>query len=253
MSDAKIAALMRYPVKGMSADVLERVTLKAGETMPFDRAYAIENGAGRFVPEAPKHLPKINFVMLMRNERLASLQSKFDPETATLTIMRAGKQVARGNLETSIGRQLIEQFIAAYMKADLRGAPKITSAAGHSFSDVAIKCLHVINLTSVRELERIAGHIIDPLRFRANVHLEGFPAFAEIGWIGRKLTLGGVETEVVDRTVRCEATNVDPTTAQRDMAIPALLQRTWGRSDFGIYCKVIGGGDIAQGDTAAID
>jgi uncharacterized protein len=250
MQEATIAALFRYPVKGMTPEPLEQVQLEAGETMPFDRAYAIENGPGRFDADNPRHLAKINFVMLMRNERLASLQSLFDDETRTLTIMRGGKQVARGNLETGLGRHLIEQFLAAYMKADLRGAPKIVSAAGHSFSDVAIKCLHVINLASVRELERVAGRSIDPLRFRANVHLDGFPPFAETRWVGSKLRLGGVETAVAEKTVRCEATNVDPATAQRDMAIPALLQRTWGRTDFGVYCKVISGGTISAGDVA---
>ena len=252
MAEGIVAALQRFPIKGMTAEPLDRVRLERGETMPFDRAYAIENGPGRFDPDSPRHLPKINFVMLMRNERLASLQSRFDEETRTLTILRAGKQVARGNLETAIGRQLVEQFLAAYLKADLRGPPKIVSAAGHSFSDVAIKCVHVINLASVRELERIAGRPIDPLRFRANVHLEGFPAFAETGWVGRTLRLGGVDTEVADRTVRCEATNVDPASAQRDMAIPALLQRTWGHSEFGIYCRVTSSGETATGDAASV-
>ena len=247
-----VAALYRYPVKGMTPEALQRASLVPGGTMPFDRAYAIENGPGRFDPDNPRHLPKINFVMLMRNERLASLDARFDDATTTLTIFRAGKQVARGNLETPIGRQLVEQFLAAYMRADMRGAPKIVSAAGHSFSDVAAKCLHVINLASVRELERIAGRSIDPLRFRANVHLEGVPAFAELGWVGKALRLGGVETRVLDRTIRCEATNVDPATAARDMAIPSLLQRTWGRSDFGIYAEVTGGGEIAVNDGAVV-
>ena len=71
--------------------------------------------------------------------------------------MRDGKQVARGQLSTPLGRQLIEQFFAAYMKTELRGAPKIVHAPGHSFSDVAAKCLHIVNLASVRELERSLG------------------------------------------------------------------------------------------------
>ncbi len=149
MTAPTVAALYRYPIKGMTPEPLQRVALEAGGTMPFDRAYAIENGPGRFDPDSPKHLPKISFVMLMRNERLASLDARFDDATRTLTIMRAGRQVARGNLETPIGRRLIEQFLAAYMKTDLRGAPKIVSAIGHSFSDVAAKCVHVINLASV--------------------------------------------------------------------------------------------------------
>lgn len=252
MTSQTIAALYRYPIKGMTPEPLTQATLSPGGTMPFDRAFAIENGAGRFDPDNPRHLPKINFVMLMRNERLASLDARFDDATQTLTISRAGKQVARGDLATPLGRQLVEQFLAAYMKADLRGAPKIVSAQGHSFSDVSAKCLHVINLASVRELERVAGRTIDPLRFRANVHLEGFQPFAELDWIGAALRLGGVETRVLDRTVRCEATNVDPASAVRDMAIPAILQRTWGRTDFGVYVEVIGGGVVSTGDQASI-
>jgi hypothetical protein len=248
MTMPSVAALYRYPVKGMTPHALKQVTLQGGETMPFDRAYAIENGPGRFDPADPKHLPKINFLMLMRNERLASLEARFDDVTRTLTILRGGRQVARGDLETSLGRRLIEQFLAAYMGTALRGAPKIVSAAGHSFSDVAAKCLHVINLASVREIERVSGQPIDPLRFRANLHIEGLPAFAEIGWVGKTISAGGVKLEVFDRTVRCEATNVDPASAVRDMAIPALLQRTWGRTDFGIYARVTQSGDVAVGD-----
>jgi uncharacterized protein YcbX len=252
MTSATVAALYRYPIKGMTPEAMQRVKLDTGGTMPFDRAYAIENGPGRFDPEAPRHLPKINFLMLMRNERLASLEARFDDATRTLTILRGGRQVAKGDLETPLGRRLIEQFLAAHMQSALRGAPRIVSAEGHSFSDVAAKCLHVINLASVREIERIAGRPIDPLRFRANVHIEGVPAFAEIDWVGRGLQLGGVVTRVFDRTVRCEATNVDPATASRDMAIPALLQRTWGRSDFGVYAVVATGGEVAVGDPAAV-
>src|SRR5262245_60039562 len=167
-----VSALYRYPVKGLSPEPLERVSLTVGETLPFDRAYAIENGPGRFDPAAPRHLPKVNFLMLMRDERLATLETKFEDETETLTIFRGGKQVARGQLATPLGRRLIEQFIAAYMTSELRGAPRIVHAAGHSFSDVAAKCVHIVNLASVRELQRVLGRPIDPLRFRANLYLE---------------------------------------------------------------------------------
>src|SRR5262245_58866346 len=113
-----VAALYRYPVKGLSPEPLQSVRLTAGETVPFDRAYAIENGQGRFDPAVPRHLPKINFLMLMRDERLATLQTQFDDASETLTVRRDGKQVARGQLTTPLGRKLIEQFLAAYMKAE---------------------------------------------------------------------------------------------------------------------------------------
>lgn len=251
-SPISIAALYRYPVKGLTPEPLDRVILETGGAMPFDRAYAIENGPGRFDANAPRHLPKISFLMLMRDERLATLRSRFDDETHTLTIERDGRQVARGQLSTPIGRQLIEQFFAAYMKGSLRGAPKVVSAAGHSFSDVPPKCLHIVNLASVRDLQRLAGKPIDPLRFRPNVIIDGLSAWEELGWLGKSLTAGGTTLSVFHRTQRCDATNVDPQTGARDMAIPSLLQRHLGHTDFGIYAKVASGGEIAIGDTLSL-
>ena len=145
------------PSRVSAPEPLQSVALQTGETVPFDRAYAIENGVGRFDDEAPRHLPKINFLMLMRDERLATLKTQFDDATETLTILRDGKQVARGQLTTRLGRQLIEQFVGSYMKSELRGAPRIVHAPGHSFSDVSAKCLHIVNLATVRDIERIAG------------------------------------------------------------------------------------------------
>jgi uncharacterized protein YcbX len=242
-----LANLYRYPVKGLTPEPLQRVSLAAGETLPFDRAWAIENGPGRFDASAPRHLPKINFLMLMRDERLATLRTKFDDATETLTILRDGKQVARGQLTTPLGRQLIEQFIGAYMKSELRGPPKIVHAPGHSFSDVAAKCVHMVNLASVREVERTLGRPVDPLRFRANLYLEGVEPWAEFGWMGKEITVGKARLAVFARTTRCEATNVDPAKGVRDMAVPAHLQRTWGHQDFGIYAKVVAGGEISVG------
>ena len=242
-----IASLYRYPVKGLSPEPLQSVAAASGETLPFDRAYAIENGPGRFDANAPRHLPKITFLMLMRDERLATLRTLFDDTTETLTIQRDDKQVARGQLTTPLGRQLIEQFIGAYMKTELRGAPKIVRAPGHSFSDVAAKCVHIVNLASVREIERVVGRPIDPLRFRANLYLDDTPPWAEFGWLDKEITVGPVKLRVFARTTRCAATNVDPSTGARDMAIPAHLMRTWGHEDLGIYAKVVNGGDIAVG------
>ena len=246
-----VTAIYRYPVKGLSAEALNETMLTAGETVPCDRIYAIENGPGRFDPDNPRHLPRINFLMLMRNERLATLATRFDAETHVLTILRQGKQVARGALRERIGRQMVEQFLGAYMKEALRGPPRIVTAAGHTFSDVPAKWLHIINSASVRELERVMARPIHPLRFRANVHVDGLPAWEEFGWVGQQITIGCARLEVVHRCQRCEATNVDPETAARDTAIPAVLQRTWGHTDFGVYAKVVAGGAVRAGDAVA--
>ncbi len=252
MSDVTVDSLYRYPVKGLSPQPLARIALTPGETVPFDREWAIENGPGRFDPEAPKHLPKIVFVMLMRDEKLATLEAAFDEETRTLTLSRGGRQVARGALETLIGRQMIEQFLAAYLAESLRGAPKIVAAPGHSFSDVKDKCLHIVSRGSLAEVERAAGRTLDPLRFRPNVVLSGLAPWREFEWVGKTIRVGGVDLEVFSRTERCAATNVDPKTGARDAAIPQTLLRTYGHSDFGVYARVVSAGEIAVGDDVRI-
>jgi len=244
----KVTSIHRYPVKGFSPQSLERVSCQIGEPLPYDRAFAVENGASKFDSQNPRYLPKTSFLMLMRDERLATLRTEFDEETQTLTILRNGKQVAVGKLTDLTGRLIIEQFLSAYMNFSLRGAPKILSSPGHSFSDVPAKCLHLVNLASVRDLERTTRKKVDPLRFRANVYFDGAEPWEELSWVGKQLIAGGVTLSVADRTSRCDATNVNPEKGIRDMAIPTTLFRTWGHSDFGIYAKVASDGELAVGD-----
>ncbi len=248
MAGPHIAALYRYPVKGLTPHRLEEVDVEDGGTFPFDRAYAIENGASGFDPEAPKHFPKINFLMLARNERLAALDCRFDQETHTLTIYRHGKQVSKGALNTGIGRNLIEQFFAAYSRDELRGAPRILCAEGHSFSDKAQKCVHIVNLATVRDLGRSLGVELDPLRFRANIYIDGVEPWREREWVDCELGIGAASVQIFDRTKRCDATNVDPSTGVRNLAIPASLVRDRGHLDLGIYGTVTQGGRLVPGD-----
>ncbi len=112
---------------------------------------------------------------------------------------------------------------------------------------MAAKCVHIVNLATVREVERAVGRPIDPLRFRANLYLEGLEPWSEFAWLDREIGIGPAKLAVFARTQRCEATNVDPATGARDMAIPAHLMRTWGHQDLGIYAKVMSGGEIAVG------
>lgn len=250
--NASISAIYRYPVKGLAPQKLDQTTLTLGETIPFDRKWAIENGKGRFNPEDPKHLPKINFLMLMRDERLAALDIEFNESEKTLILLRDGRSVVKGALNTPIGRQLIEQFMGSYMENELRGAPRIVQAEGHSFSDVAEKCVHIVNLASVRELERTLNKPIDPLRFRANIYLELDEPWAEFNWIGKDIGIGSARLHVYARTSRCDATNVDPDTGVRDLAIPAALMRAYGHENFGVYATVSHDGAIKTGDELKI-
>jgi uncharacterized protein YcbX len=244
----QIAGIYRYPVKGLTPEPLARAALSPGQTLLADRRYAIENGASGFDPAEPKWLPKPHFLMLQRDEWLAALQTDFDDKSHVLTIRHNGTVTARGDLETAEGRAAIERFIAVRFAGQIKGPPKVLASPGHSFSDVARKVVSIINLASLRAIENMVGHPVHPLRFRANLYVEGWPAWHEFDLLERTLAIGDTRLKVVKRIVRCAAVNVDPETAERDLAIPQALQRRLGHGDCGIYAEVTAGGSIAVGD-----
>jgi len=245
----KVNAIYRYPVKGLSPEPLARASLMPGQTLPGDRLYAIENGPSGFDPQAPRHQPKTRYLMLMRNERLATLRTRFDDASHTLIVESDGRETARGDLRTPDGRHAIELFFARFCADELRGPPKVLHAPDHSFSDVARKVVSVINLASVAALEAAIGAPVHPLRFRGNVYVEGWPAWHEFGLVGQEIAIGeSGRLKVVKRIVRCAATNVDPDTGARDLAVPDTLLRSFGHADCGVYGEVIEAGEIAVGN-----
>ena len=244
----EITGIYRYPVKGLTPERLAGTALSPGQTLVSDRRYAIENGPSGFDPAEPKWLAKPHFLMLQRDEWLAPLQTHFDDASHVLTIRHNGVVAAQGDLETAEGRAAIEQFFSVRFAGQIKGPPKVLTSPGHSFSDVARKVVSIINLASVRAIENMVGHPVHPLRFRANLYVEGWPAWHEFDLLDRTLAIGAVRLKVVKRIVRCAAVNVDPDTAERDLSIPQALQRRLSHADCGIYAEVTTGGGIAVGD-----
>jgi len=249
---ATVRAIYRYPIKGLSPQTLEQTRLMPGQTIPADRLYAIENGPIGFDQAAPAYFPKQRFLMLMRNERLAALRTEFDEATHTLTIRWQGADAARGDLRTPQGRAAIESFFARYCADELRGPPRILHGAGHSFSDVAKKVVSIINLASVASVEEAVGLPVNPLRFRGNLYVSGWPAWREFDFLDQTVSIGKTaRVKIVKRIQRCAATDVDPETGIRDLTIPRTLLDNFDHTDCGVYAEVIAPGEIVSGDAIA--
>jgi uncharacterized protein YcbX len=252
--ELRVAALHRYPVKGLSSERLARAGLEKAAYFPGDRLFAIENGPSGFDPGNPQHQPKVKFLMLMRNESLARLRTRYEDETGTLTIEEGGGEKVRGALSTREGRLAVEAFLRRCMPGELRGPPKVIAAPdGFRFTDSRKGFVSLINLASVAAVEGMVGAPLDPLRFRGNVHVEGLEPWAEFDLVGRILEgASGLRLKVTKRIQRCAATNVDPATGMRDLEIPATLMRRLGHSDCGVYAEVAAGGTLAEGERLTV-
>ena len=112
----------------------------------------------------------------------------------------------------------------------------------------------ILNLASVREVERVVGIPIDPLRFRANIHIDGADPWAEFGWLSKKLSVDGSTVfRVAERIKRCAAISVNPETAERDINLPRSLMSAFQHDDCGIYVSAVADTVLTVGQTITID
>lgn len=251
----RVAAIYRYPVKGLSPEPLERVTLTPGECLPHDRRFALARASTRFDPAQPAWLPKTNFFMLMRDETLAQLRTRFDEQSGFFTIERDGQTLLRARITDGAGCAQISAFFAEFLRDAAGNPPRVVEAPGHTFSDAqqkpnstTYKYVSLVNLASVGELEKVVRIAVDPLRFRANLYFEGLPAWDELNWAGSEIKVGKARLRVVSAITRCAATSVNPATAIRDLNIPAILQKEFGHNCMGVYAEVVGGGEVIRND-----
>jgi hypothetical protein len=115
------------------------------------------------------------------------------------------------------------------------GPPVLLHSRGHHFMDKPDNVISLINLATVRALEALWRTPIDPLRFRANLYIDGARPWEEFDWVGRDIRIGGVTFSVDRKNGRCGATNVNPVTGQRDLDIPGSLRVAFGRKKLGVY------------------
>lgn len=247
-----IDSLYRYPVKGLSPERLSTVSVLPAEGFPHDRKFALLRTGAAFDPSAPIWLAKANFLMLMLHEKLAELRTCYNDSENTLSIRSAVDAEHVFDLGSKSGRTALEDFIQQFIPSLLPQAPRLLEAHGHMFTDKAAKYVSLINLASLRELEHRWNESLDPLRFRANVYIDGAEPFSELDWVGRQIKLGDVTMEVMKRNGRCAATNVNPETGVRDRNIPGKLRSTFGHKDLGVYLSVSQQGELREGDTVSI-
>jgi uncharacterized protein YcbX len=248
-----VQSLWRHPVKGFTPEPLDDVVLTASACFPCDRLYAVEDGPSGFDPEAPQHISKQKFTVLAKIPAVARIRTRYDEACGVLTAELDGSPRFEGVLAQQRGRAAFAEWLAAALGDEVRGPLKVLPAPGaHRFMDDTQGFVSIVNLASVRDLQARIGRPVDPRRFRANLYVEGWPAWAENDASGETVRLGEAAASVVKPIVRCVATHVDPATGERDIEVVRALFENLGHTHCGIYVSVTQGGRLRVGDAAAI-
>lgn len=247
MSGARLAHIVRHPVKSAGFQMLNRAVLSQGRPMPFDRVWAVATQSAKFDGAPEGWMAKMNFVRGAAAGTLQAIRAEFDEESNVIHLSHPTQELFTGTLPDD-GAALVDWLRPLWPAA--RPAPDrlVARQDGGAMTDVPDPWLAVLNLASLKALGESMGQDLSIHRFRGNLWLDEMPAWQEFDLIGREFTLGSARLRVEERITRCVATTYDPETGTADGDTLAALRAGWGHQDLGVYASVVASGTVTLGD-----
>lgn len=242
---ARLAHIWRHPIKGVGAEALDSVCLATDGPLPGDRAWAVLRAGQSDTGEWQR------CATFLRGASAPELMAIEATTTDGRLDLRHPKKPPLSIDPTHDGARLVA-WLADLWPGDAPAPDALIAAPAQGMTDAPFPSVSVLNLASLRAVSDAAGQRLDPRRFRGNLWIDGVDAWDEAGWVGRRLAIGGAMLEIVEPIGRCRATEANPETGARDVPVLDLLEAAQGATEFGVYARVITGGEIAVGDSAAV-
>lgn len=240
----RLAHIYRHPIKAYGRENLASVRLSAGAGLPFDREWAVAHEGARLTPGWN---PCMNFTRGAKAPALMAVTATLDEATRTVTLSHptAGDVTVAPDHPSDQARLLT--WANPLIPAG-RARPAAVVRGGVAMTDSDYPSISILSLASLAELGQRMGNDLSIHRWRGNLWLDGAEPWVEWGWIGQRFQLGEAILEVVERITRCVATKVDPETGDVKGDTLTALETAYGHQDFGVFARVIAGGNIAIGD-----
>lgn len=240
----RLTQIWRHPVKSHGHEALSQVSLTAGQTLPWDRTWAVAHEASK--ADGSAWVPCANFSRGSKAPGLMAISARLDEETSTLTLTHPDlpRLTVRPDEE---GARLID-WARPVMPADRAASARVIRVPGRGMTDSAFPSISIGNLATHRAIEQKLGQSLDVRRWRINLWLDGLDPWKEFDWIGQEIRVGNVSLRIREPITRCMATTANPDTGIRDADTLGTL-KSWGHTDMGIYAEVTTSGKIAIGDS----
>ncbi len=245
---AEVHALWRHPIKGHGREALETVALTEGQTMPWDRRWAVAHEATK--SDGTAWAPCANYSRGSKVAALMAITTQVDEETGQVALSHPDRPELRFDPDTETDRFL--DWVRPLMPVNRAQSTNLHRVPGRGMTDTDFPSISLINLTSHRDLSARMDQDLSPLRWRCNIHFDGFAPWEEFEWIGKSLRIGSVEFHVRERIVRCLATTANPESGQRDADTLGALSSAFDHQDFGIYAVATQSGTISVGDKVEV-
>ncbi|SEW47400.1 hypothetical protein SAMN04488515_3605 [Cognatiyoonia koreensis] len=247
-----VASLWRHPIKSHGREALESVTLLQGQTMPFDRHWAVTHEKTHFDSADPKWEKCRNFMIGTLVPGLAGIWARLDDATNVMELRHVDLGTISFNPDTADGTAAFLNWVAPLTSHVSAKPTNLVSTPGRGMTDTPFPSVSIMNMASHRAVGDKIGQDLEFERWRGNIWLDGPDAWAEWDWIGKDIAIGDAVLHVQDRCTRCNHTKANPVTGLRDIDTLSALRNGWDHTDFGVYCTVIQSGKVSLGDTAEV-
>lgn len=248
MTTGQVAHIWRHPIKSHGREELTSVALTAGQTLPWDRTWAVAHEAAKL--EGGAWVPCANFSRTAKAPALAAIEAQLDVTSGQLTLTHPQLGTLTFDPDRE-GPRLID-WAGGLIPEGRASSAQLVRATEQGMTDSDYPSISLLNMSSHRAVCDALGQDLSAKRWRGNFWLEGLAPWEEFDWIGKTLRLGGATVEVRERIQRCMATTANPETGQRDADTLGALNTQWGHQDFGVYGVVIESGTVAKGDTVGL-
>lgn len=259
-----VDALYRYPVKGLTPEHCESLTVLDEGRIAGDRVLGFRFANATSPDDA--WCKKTMMAVLMNTPGLARLRVRFDREKLRLRVCLDEELLAEQSL-TIEGRQAIaaalQEYICSLPENPLSGHPErlplrlVGDGITPRYHDSEAGRVTLHGRGSVETLgAELNLHDLEEARFRSNIAVAGLAPWEELGWVGRRLRIGAVEFEVIKPKTRCLATHANPMTGNRDLPILNTLTKVFGQKKptFAVaIAPAQHGGEIHVGDPVYIE
>lgn len=253
-----VVALYRYPVKGLTPEPRERLTLRADGRVEGDRVLGFRFADTPYGDD--EWSPKAGMLVLMNTPGLARLHVAFDDMAHRLRISAGGAVLAEEGLDAEGRARLaaaMEAFALGLAESPLRGHPErlplrlVGNAVTPRYQDNPHGLVTLHSRASLAAVAAaFADRAFDERRFRSNVVIDGVEAWEEQSWAGRRVAIGGAVLAFDHPAVRCLATHANPVTGERDRQVLTTLTHAFGQEQptFAVHLRIEQPGDLHVGD-----
>lgn len=247
---ATVATLWRHPIKSHGREALETVTLTEGQTMPWDRTWAVTHDATKH--EGDGWSSCRNFMIGTRTPGLAGLWASMDEATRTLTLRHARLGALTFKPDDPDDANRFLTWVAPLAEGSSVRHSQIVAAGARGMTDTSSPTISIMSNASHAAVSARLGGKLEQERWRGNIWLDGLAPWEEFEWVGKHVRIGEAEFEITKPIERCRHTEANPKTGERDADTLGALNDHFGHQDFGIYALVTKSGTITIGDTAEV-